>query len=65
MEVLRAEEQLEPPRVFLEWEIKTWLVDPLKCMKPWDALVFPPWGCMLSSVSQLYGLPVALRRAKW
>ena len=64
MEVLRAEEQLEPPTMFLEWEVNTWLVDCLKDMKPSDPLVFLPWGCLLSPVSQVHGLPIVLGRAE-
>lgn len=64
MAVLRAEEQLQPPRVFLEWEVKTWLVDRLKHMKPWDPVVFLPWGCLLSPMSRLHSRPIVLGRAE-
>lgn len=60
--MLRAEEQLEPLRVFLEWEVETWLVDRLKHMKPWDPLVLLPWSCLLSLVSQVHGVPIVLGR---
>lgn len=72
MEVLRAEEQLEPPKVFLEWEVKTWLVDHLKHMKPWHPLVFLPWAacchpylrCMVSPPS-LEELSVGYLLVNW
>jgi len=60
--VLRAEEQLQLPRAFLEWEVKPWSVDCLKHVKPWDPLVFLLRGCLLSPMS--HGLPIVLGRAK-
>lgn len=60
MEAWRAEQQLKLPKV--EWEMKNWLVDHLKRMKPWDHPVFLLWGYLLPPMSLVPVVPTVFGR---